>query len=102
MNIFYLLIEAKPHANNNESKEFAGAFVNCWVKANDEKTALKRAEEYIDFEGWEIIHIEEIYLSKRDYYIDDPESESCYDLACEYGESAVFNCWMLEEDKSKA
>ena len=97
MNIYYLLIEAKPYANNDECKEFAGAFVNCWVKANNEKSALKKAEEYIDSEEWEIIHIEEIYLSKRDYYIDDPELKSCYDSACEYGKSAIFNCWSLED-----
>lgn len=98
MNIYYLLIEAKPRADNDERKEFAGSFVNCWVKANYKKTAIKRAEEYIDFEGWKIINIKEIYLSKRESYINDPELESCYDLACEYGASAVFYVWPLEED----
>lgn len=98
MNIYYLLIEAKPNKNNDECKEFAGAFVNCWIKANDEKSALKKAEEYIDSEMWEIINIEEIYLLEKDFYIDNPELKSCYDLACEYGTSAIFNCWSIEED----
>ena len=41
MPIYYLMIEAIPCRNNPESKEFGGAFVNCWVKASKQKDALK-------------------------------------------------------------
>ena len=47
MTIYYLMIEAIPYRNNPESKEFGGAFVNCWVKASTQKDALKRVQEFI-------------------------------------------------------
>jgi hypothetical protein len=39
MGIYYLLLEGKPYINNEESKEVAGAYINCWVKAKDTTTA---------------------------------------------------------------
>jgi len=47
MDIFYLLLEGKPCINNEESKEVAGAYINCWVKAKDETTAKDKAMKYI-------------------------------------------------------
>ncbi|MBO4492800.1 MAG: hypothetical protein J5724_00285 [Ruminococcus sp.] len=98
MNIYYLLIEARPCSNNNESKEFGGAYVNCWVNAKNQQSAINAAKQYIDSEGWETINIEEVYLSSRDYYDDEPDLQSCFDLACKNGIGAIFNTWPLEED----
>ena len=58
MTIYYLMIEAIPCRNNPESKEFGGAFVNCWVKASTQKEALKRVQEYIKSENWMFIKTE--------------------------------------------
>ena len=98
MNIYYLLIEARPCANNDESKEVEGAFINCWVNAKNQQSAIKSAKNYIDSEGWETIGIQEINLSCRNYYENEPDLLSCYDSACKYGISAIFNTWALEED----
>ncbi len=98
MNIYYLLIEARPCINNDESKEFGGAYVNCWVNAKNQQSAIKTAEHYIDSEGWETVNVEEVYLSDRNYYEDKPDLQSCFDSACKYGIGAIFNTWAIEED----
>lgn len=51
LDIYYIMIEAVPKSNNPESKEFGGAFVNCWVKSETKKDAIIRAEKYIDEEN---------------------------------------------------
>lgn len=98
MDIYYLLIEARPCMNNEESKEFGGAYINCWVKAKDPRSAVKAAKRYIASEGWETLAIEEVYLSDREHYLDAPDLLSCYDAACGSGISAIFNTWPLGED----
>ena len=98
MSIYYLMVEARPCADNDESKEFEGAFINCWVKAKDQRSAIDSAKNYIDSEGWETIRIEEVGLSCRDNYENEPDLLSCYDSACKYGISAIFNTWEPEED----
>ena len=99
MVVYFLFIEAKPRSDNDESEEFGGAYINCWVKAKSEKAAINEAKNYIDYEGWEIVNIEEISLSSRDWYDDKSDYQICYDSACENGIDAIFNTWQLEEDE---
>lgn len=97
MDIYYLLIEAKPSKDNDERKEFGGAFVNCWVKTQDQNVATNKANNYILSEGWEIINIEEIFLTSRAQYNDEYDLQACYDLACENGVAAIFNTYPVED-----
>ena len=100
MTIYYLMIEAIPCRNNPESKEFSGAFVNCWVKASTQKDALKRVQEFIKNENWIFMKVEDIWEAQRQSYIDLPDSLECYDEACEIGLSAVFNTWPIDGDNN--
>ena len=100
MTIYYLMIEAIPYRNNPESKEFGGAFVNCWVKASTQKDALKRVQEFIKNENWIFMKVEDIWEAQRQSYIDLPDSLECYDDACEIGLSAVFNTWPIDGDNN--
>jgi len=100
MHIYYLLMEAKPYSNNPESNEFGGAYVNCWVKAKNARLALQSAEEFLNSEGWEFVDIEEMNVSNRDSYINEPEFLDCYDSACQNEVGAIFNAWEIEEDVS--
>lgn len=95
MAIYYIMIEAAPNRSNPESKEFAGAYINCWVKASTQKEALKQAKEYIKDENWKFIKTEDLWEAQRQSYIDLPESLECYDEACEIGFSAIFNTWPI-------
>ena len=85
MDIYYLLLEGKPYINNEESKEVSGAYINCWVKVNNETTAKDDAIKYINSQEWELLNIEEMYVTNRERYIDEPDSHECYDQVINSG-----------------
>ena len=47
MIIYFVMVEAVPNHSNPESKEYSGAYINCWVKADTPADAVKKAKEYI-------------------------------------------------------
>lgn len=95
MNIYYIFIEGKPLSSNNESKEFAGAYINCWVNSKNTSTAIDAAKEYVLSQGWQILNIEEIFIATRERYIEDPKSLECFDQAIRYGIGAIFYTWPI-------
>lgn len=98
MKIYYLLLEGKPNINNEESKEMTGAYINCWVKAKDETIAKDKAIEYINNQEWESLNIEEIYITTRERYINEPDSLECFDQAINFGVGAIFYTWHIDDD----
>lgn len=103
MNIYYIFIEAKPLLNNEESKEFAGAYINCWVNTKDEATAKEKAIEYVYDQGWEVLNIEEIFITNKERYIDEPDSLECFNQAIYQGIGAIFYTWPIgDEDEFKS
>ena len=97
MAIYYLMTEVVPKRNNPESKEFGGAYINCWVNAATQKDALSKVKEYIDEEDWTFIKTEDIFLAQRHLYLDEPDSLECYDEACKNGISAMFYTWPIDD-----
>lgn len=98
MKIYYLLLEGKPDINNEESKEVAGAYINCWVKAKDEAAAKDKAIRYIKTQEWEPLNIEEIFVVNRERYVDEPDSLECFEGAINYGVGAIFYTWPISEE----
>ena len=98
MSIYYFLIEAKPMKNNPESEYLSGAYVNCWVKADTTKEAIKKAKEYIKWEKWKWLYAEDMYTVERERYLDEPDSLAAYDTACEYGAMGVFYTFSDDEE----
>ncbi len=98
MSIYYFLIEAKPMKNNPESEYLSGAYVNCWVKADTTKEAIKKAKEYIKWEKWKWLYAEDMYTVERERYLDEPDSLEAYDTACEYGAMGVFYTFSDDEE----
>jgi len=98
MSIYYFLIEAKPMKNNPESEYISGAYVNCWVKADTTKEAIKKAKEYIKWEKWKWLYAEDMYTVERERYLDEPDSLEAYDTACEYGVMGVFYTFSDDEE----
>ena len=97
MTVFYLMIEAVPSTDNPESREFGGAYLNCWVRASTQEDALSKAREYILQEHWLPIKTEDIWEAQRQFYEDLPESLECYDEACKNGLSVIYNTWPIDE-----
>lgn len=99
MTIYYLMINAVPGSTNPEIMEFGGAYVNCWVKAATQADAIDRAREYIEQENWIFLKAEEMWVAHRCFYINLPNSLKCFDEACKYGLSAIFNTWPIDENQ---
>lgn len=93
MNVYYVFMESIPLSNNEESKEFAGAFVNCWVYTKDENSARNKAINYVKNQGWKVINIEDIFISDSEMYDDEPDSLECFNQAIESGVGATFYIW---------
>ena len=97
MIIYYLMAEAVPHHDNPESKEYSGAYINCWVKADTPKDALHKAKEYICEEHWSFVKLEDIFTVQRERYLNEPDSLEAYDNASRYGLGAIFYTWPIEQ-----
>lgn len=95
MNIYYLMVEARPLPENEESKEFGGAYINCWIKSKDETSAKSKVSEYVFDEGWEIIDIEDFFIVTREIYLEEPNSLDCFDQAVNFGIGANFYTWPI-------
>lgn len=96
MNVYYIFLEGKPFESNDESKEAAGAYINCWVKSTDEASAKCEAIKYLhDVEGWQVLNIEEIYIAKQAWYKKEPESLKCFNQAVDCGIGVIFYIWPI-------
>jgi hypothetical protein len=101
MKIYYLLLEGKPNLNNEESKEVAGAYINCWVNAEDETIAKDKATKYINSQDWEPLNIEEVYITSRERYVDEPDSLECFEQAINCGIGAIFYTWSIIDEENE-
>ena len=97
--IYYFMMEAVPGEGSEDALACGGAFINCWVKAENEDAARKIARKYVEDENWVFIKEEEANPAERSFYADDPETLACYDEACEYGLSAAFYMWPPDDQK---
>jgi hypothetical protein len=100
MAIYYFMCEAIPKAENPEKEDVAGAYVSCWVDSTDLSSALKKISSYINDEGWDVINVEDQFVTSRDRYENDDElteSLECFDQAVNYGIAAIFHTWTYAE-----
>ncbi|WDL95959.1 hypothetical protein [Alicyclobacillus sp. ALC3] len=98
--MYYFMFEAEPKPDSPERETSDGAFINCWVRDNDDQSALEQATRYIEAQGWEIIRVEEQCVAERDGYVDDdelPESLVAFNHARQSGIAAVFYRWSEEQ-----
>lgn len=98
MTIYCVMIEAVPNRKNSESKEYGGAYVNCWIKADAPVEAVEKAKGYIHKENWNFVNIEDIFSVQRERYLDEPDSLECYDNAVQYGLDAIFYTWPIDSN----
>jgi len=102
MTIYFFQIKTIPHIDNPEREECVGAFVNCWVKTINEKSAWTKAKKYVINEGWDVVSIEDQFIAKRNMYEGDSEAEEsleCFNEAIRDGISAIFYTWSDEDDE---
>ena len=93
VNLIYIFLEGKPLPENEESKEFGGAYINCWVNSIYEDNATDMAIEYVHDQGWKVQKILEIFVTNRERYVDQPDILECFSQAIKYGVGAIFYTW---------
>jgi hypothetical protein len=101
--LFLLTIEARPEPSSEDHGEVRGAFVNCWVDADDLRAAERRAVALIGKHGWRPHRFEQWELVTRATYStgqpsadDRPDLREALDQAFIDGEVCVFNTWPVD------
>lgn len=95
--LYYIMAAAKPCADNPECTEYAGAYVNCFLKASDEREAKHKMQQFLAAEGWELLGIDTLHKADREQYAQDPEMSRCFDEAEKHGECGIFYTWENED-----
>jgi hypothetical protein len=103
--LFRIQIEARPMPEAEDAAEFDGAVINCWIDADDLRTAELRAIELIQEEKWTAVRIEDWELGGRDSYspedFDEDELTEIFetiDEAFECGASLIFYFFPPDEE----
>lgn len=102
--LFLIRIVAKPNPENQEASEAGGAYVICWVDADDLTTAETRAIEAIEGERWQSMKFDHWELVSRRSYVENPEHDEgkrrelleSVDEAFKHGLSFTFFCWAID------
>lgn len=109
MAIYLVQLEAIPHNNNPEKAECIGAYVNCWVKADNMKIAFQTATEYVNNQGWEVVSLEDQFEVQRELYVGVDgkveeellDSLKSFDDAKIEGISAIYYTYSTEDEMEK-
>lgn len=100
--LFLVIIEATPEPDSDEYGEAGGAFVNCWVNADDLRTAERRAVALIQEAGWQPHRFDNWELVTRATYVDcepahdEPDLHEVVEQAFIDGEVCVFHTWPID------
>jgi hypothetical protein len=96
--LFLVTMEARPAPDSEEFGEVGGSFVNCWVAADDLRTAERRAVALIQEAGWMPHRFEEWSLVTRETYADEdaPDLRELFEQALIDGEVCVFYEWPVD------
>lgn len=99
--LFLIRFVAEPSPDNPEASEIGGAYVNCWVDADELRAAENRAIEALVGEQWRPTKFDHWEIVCRRCYVEDSryddderrESLEQVDEAFTHGFALTFNCW---------
>lgn len=100
--LFLLTLEARPKPDSEDYGEVGGAFVNCWVDAEDLRSAELRAIALIEKNGWQPHRFDSWDLVNRSNYEnceppndDAPDPQAMFEQALVDGEACEFHTWPI-------
>ena len=93
-----ITFEAIPRHDSPEASEVGGAYVTCWIAANDMHEAELDARQHIHESGWIVGERTETSVIERADVEDDPDSLAYFDEARADGACFVFHTWPLGSD----
>ncbi len=66
--IFFLTYHAVPDISHLDHGQFKGAYINCWIEANNLENAKVISRKTVEDLKWEILSLEDAYpISLSDY-----------------------------------
>jgi hypothetical protein len=107
--LFHIIIVATPEPEAADYGVAGGAFVNCWVDADDLRAAERRAVALIHQAGWRPQRFDEWSIVTREKYVDckadrEEEPDLCkfVEQAFTDGEVCIFNIWPVDAPDAEA
>ena len=95
-----IAIHAKQNSDYPHEKQYAGAYIDCYIKDQTEKNALYIAKGWIAESGWDVLTVEEQReISEEDYA---PESEGRDFVRQALTDEEVFVYHIYERDDEEA
>jgi hypothetical protein len=94
----FIQFEAMPPQAISTRENVAGAYVNCWIEADDATAAEKRARQWLADEDWVVVSVQECRLVDVDAEISGPNASYIRE-ALESGGSLVFHRWPPEGEE---
>ena len=93
MTMFFLTYLATPTPDAKEFADTGGAYVHCWIQAEERAEAEQRASGLIHDYGWSVEALEEGATVTGDTYSEEDEDREFYEEALMEGAVLVFNTW---------
>ena len=94
----FIQFEAMPPQDISTRENVAGAYVNCWIRADDAAEAEERARQWIADEDWVVVSVEECRVVDVDSEVAGPNGSYIRE-ALESGGSLVFHRWPSEGEE---
>jgi hypothetical protein len=88
MKMYFLVYHATPLPDLNNSANFGGAYISCWIEADTLRRAEKISRREIKQAKWKVLTREEAYETRAEYYIGNPSG-------LEYFQQALTDKWVL-------
>ena len=95
----FIEFEAMPPQAMSTRENVAGAYVNCWIRADDAIEAEARARRWIADEDWVVVSVEECRLVDVESEVSGPNGSYIRE-ALESGASLVFHRWPPQGEQS--
>jgi hypothetical protein len=79
--IFFLTYHALPDINHSEYDQIIGAYINCWIEANNLEMAKMISGKTIEDLKWEILSLEDAYPINLSDYAPGSEGKEFHEQA---------------------
>jgi hypothetical protein len=94
----FLRFSMQVDTNKQPLTDFAGAQATCWIRAESQEVAERRARVVLIDLGWLLESLEDGYIITADWYSEDTEGLEHYEQAQIDGETYVIYPWCTREE----
>jgi hypothetical protein len=101
--VFFIRLEAAPQVGSDDFGDLGGAYVNCYLNADDLRTAELQAIALIQNEGWQPVRFEtwrlvciECESNTDNDYEESPTPRELIEEAVREGGACLFHSWPID------